>query len=124
VSVLAHIQRLVAEEHRLFEQGELAPDKSKRLADVQVELTMLGSFCASGALCAKPAAIRPRHTSGRPKSWRSTSAEMQCTHLGLVRTDRPRSKRLRGMPQNGRYVGASALCRTCGHVGCCGRIQE
>jgi len=38
VSVLAHIQRLVAEEHRLFEQGELAPDKSKRLADVQVEL--------------------------------------------------------------------------------------
>jgi hypothetical protein len=37
-SVLTHIQRLVAEEHRLFEQGELAPDKSKRLADVQVEL--------------------------------------------------------------------------------------
>ena len=37
-SVLAHIQRLVAEEHGLFEQGELAPDKSKRLADVQVEL--------------------------------------------------------------------------------------
>ena len=38
VSVLAHIQRLVAEEHGLFEQGELAPDKSRRLADVQVEL--------------------------------------------------------------------------------------
>ena len=38
VSVLAHIQRLVTEEHRLFEQGELAPDKSKRLAEVQVEL--------------------------------------------------------------------------------------
>ena len=37
-SVLTHIQRLVAQEHRLFEQGELAPDKSKRLADVQVEL--------------------------------------------------------------------------------------
>jgi hypothetical protein len=37
-SVLAHIQRLVAEEHRLFEQGELAPDKSKRLTQVQVEL--------------------------------------------------------------------------------------
>jgi len=37
-SVLAHIQHLVAEEHHLFEQGELAPDKSKRLADVQVEL--------------------------------------------------------------------------------------
>src|ERR1700694_2050932 len=38
LSVIAHIQRLVAEEHRLFEEGELAPDKSKRLADVQVEL--------------------------------------------------------------------------------------
>jgi hypothetical protein len=37
-SVLTHIQRLVAEEHRLFEQRELAPDKTKRLADVQVEL--------------------------------------------------------------------------------------
>ena len=37
-SVLAHIQRLVAEEHRLFGQESLAPEGSKRLADVQVEL--------------------------------------------------------------------------------------
>jgi len=37
-SVLAHIQRLVAEEHRLFEQESLAPEGSKRLADVQVEV--------------------------------------------------------------------------------------
>jgi hypothetical protein len=37
-SVLAHIQHLVAEEHRLFERGELAPEESKRLAEVQVEL--------------------------------------------------------------------------------------
>ena len=37
-SVLAHIQRLVAEEHRLFEQESLAQEGSKRLADVQVEL--------------------------------------------------------------------------------------
>jgi uncharacterized protein DUF2630 len=37
-SVFAHIQRLVAEEHRLLEQGSLAPEASKRLADVQVEL--------------------------------------------------------------------------------------
>ena len=37
-SVLAHIQRLVAEEHRLFEHEPLAPEGSKRLADVQVEL--------------------------------------------------------------------------------------
>lgn len=37
-SVLAHIQRLVGEEHRLFERGELAPEEAKRLAQVQVEL--------------------------------------------------------------------------------------
>jgi len=37
-SVLAHIQRLVSEEHRLFEQGSLAKEQSKRLADIQVEL--------------------------------------------------------------------------------------
>jgi len=37
-SVLAHIQHLVAEEHRLFEGGELSPKESKHLADVQVQL--------------------------------------------------------------------------------------
>jgi uncharacterized protein DUF2630 len=37
-SVLDHIQRLVAEEHRLFESAELAPEQSTRLAAVQVEL--------------------------------------------------------------------------------------
>ena len=36
--VLSHIQRLVSEEHRLFEQGSLAEDESKRLKDIQVEL--------------------------------------------------------------------------------------
>jgi hypothetical protein len=37
-SVLAHIQRLVNEEHRLFERGELGPDESRRLSTVQTEL--------------------------------------------------------------------------------------
>jgi hypothetical protein len=37
-SVLAHIQRLVGEEHRLFEQGALAEYEDQRLKDVQVEL--------------------------------------------------------------------------------------
>ena len=37
-SVLTHIQHLVAEEHRLFEDGNLDPEKSRRLASVQVEL--------------------------------------------------------------------------------------
>ena len=37
-SVLAHIQTLVVEEHRLFERGELSPEESHRLAALQVEL--------------------------------------------------------------------------------------
>lgn len=37
-SVLAHVQRLVAEEHRLLEQPDAAADSSKRLAALQVEL--------------------------------------------------------------------------------------
>jgi hypothetical protein len=38
VPVLAHIQRLVAEEHHLLEQRDANPDNSKRLAQLQVEL--------------------------------------------------------------------------------------
>jgi hypothetical protein len=37
-SVLAHIEHLVAEEHRLFDKGELAEEEGKRLTQVQVEL--------------------------------------------------------------------------------------
>ncbi len=36
--VLTHIQRLVAEEHRLFEGGDLGEQETKRLAQVQLEL--------------------------------------------------------------------------------------
>ena len=37
-SVLAHIQRLVAEEHHLLEQRDASPASSKRLSQVQIEL--------------------------------------------------------------------------------------
>ena len=37
-SVLAHIQRLVAEEHKLFERHGLTPEEDHRLAALQVEL--------------------------------------------------------------------------------------
>jgi len=37
-SVLAHIQRLADEEHRLLERGELGPEESRRLAALQTEL--------------------------------------------------------------------------------------
>ncbi len=37
-SVLAHIQRLAAEEHGLFEQESLADEQRKRLAEIQLQL--------------------------------------------------------------------------------------
>jgi hypothetical protein len=36
--VFAHIEALVAEEHRLFDHGELNDEEKKRLAQVQAEL--------------------------------------------------------------------------------------
>lgn len=36
--VFAQIQRLVSEEHRLFEQASQGDDQSRRLQDIQVEL--------------------------------------------------------------------------------------
>jgi hypothetical protein len=37
-SVFAHIQELVAQEHRLFDHGELNDEQKKHLAEVQTEL--------------------------------------------------------------------------------------
>ncbi len=37
-SVFAHIEALVAEEHRLFEHGELNDAQQKRLGEVRIEL--------------------------------------------------------------------------------------
>ncbi len=37
-SVFAHIETLVAEEHRLFDHGELNDEQKRRLAAVQLEL--------------------------------------------------------------------------------------
>jgi uncharacterized membrane protein YccC len=43
-SVLAHIQRLANEEHRLFERGELDPEETHRLAALQTELDQCWDF--------------------------------------------------------------------------------
>jgi hypothetical protein len=37
-SVFGHITRIADEEHKLFEQGELSHEESRRLAAIQVEL--------------------------------------------------------------------------------------
>ena len=44
---------------------------------------------------------------------------MQCSHLGLVRTDRPHSKGCEECLKMGDPWVHLRLCRTCGHVGCC-----
>jgi len=81
-SVLVHIQRLVAEEHRLFEQGELAPDKSKRLADVQVELDQCWDLLRQRRALRETGGDPSRRTSGRPKSSRSTS--LKCSAITSI----------------------------------------
>jgi hypothetical protein len=43
-SVLAHIQRLASEEHALFEQGSLADEQTKRLAEIQAQLDQCWDF--------------------------------------------------------------------------------
>ena len=37
-TVLSHIESLVAEEHRLFDRGELSAEEQKRLGEVQLQL--------------------------------------------------------------------------------------
>lgn len=37
----AHIERLVAEEHRLLDQGEMTPDERRRMGDINVQLDRL-----------------------------------------------------------------------------------
>ena len=37
-SILAHIQRLVTEEHKLFDREQLTPEENHRLTALQVEL--------------------------------------------------------------------------------------
>ena len=37
-TVHSHIEKLVKEEHKLFERGDLSKDEAKRLADVQAQL--------------------------------------------------------------------------------------
>jgi uncharacterized UBP type Zn finger protein len=44
---------------------------------------------------------------------------MSCGHLGLVKTDRPRSNGCEECLQMDDTWVQLRLCRTCGHVGCC-----
>jgi hypothetical protein len=37
----AHIEQLVAEEHRLLDQGEMSPDERRRMGDINVQLDRL-----------------------------------------------------------------------------------
>ena len=72
--VLSHIQRLVAEEHQLFEHPKPSGDQSKRLADIQVELDqcwdLLRQRRALKETGHKPseAKVRPARSSGLKRS--------------------------------------------------------
>ena len=47
--VLGHIEKLVAEEHKLFNQGTLSEEDNSRLAKIQVELDQCWGLIAPTA---------------------------------------------------------------------------
>ena len=69
-SVLAHIQRLVAEEHRL----QQAPDGGKRLTDVQVELDQCWDLLRQRRAL--------RETGGDPSQAHARPAEVVKKYIG------------------------------------------
>ena len=73
-SVLSHIQRLVAEEHKLFEEGSVAPDGNKRLADVQMELDQCWDLLRQRRAL--------RETGGDPSQAHSRPPEVVKKYLG------------------------------------------
>ena len=72
--VLNHIQRLVAEEHRLHEQRAHPKADRKRLAQVQVELDQCWDLCASDVPFATSGLIRTKRKFARRRSSRIMSS--------------------------------------------------
>lgn len=73
-SVLAHIQRLVAEEHRLFEQRDASPEAGKRLAHLQVELDQCWDLLRQRRAL--------RETGGDPSQAQARSPDVVENYLG------------------------------------------
>jgi hypothetical protein len=63
--VLAHIQRLVDEEHRLYQQPSLADEQSRRLKDVKVELDQCWDLLRQRR-AARETRHHPAHAHQRP----------------------------------------------------------
>jgi hypothetical protein len=72
--VLAHIQRLVAEEHHLLEQRDAAPDTAKRLTKVQVELDQCWDLLRQRRAL--------RETGGDPSEAKARPADVVERYLG------------------------------------------
>ena len=72
--VLAHIQRLVTEEHRLLEQRDPSPDGSKRLAHLQVELDQCWDLLRQRRAL--------RETGGDPSEAKARPADVVERYLG------------------------------------------
>jgi hypothetical protein len=73
-SVIEHIQRLVAEEHKLFEGGELSAEQDKRLATLQVELDQCWDLLRQRRAL--------RETGGDPSQARARPADVVKKYLG------------------------------------------
>jgi hypothetical protein len=73
-SVLAHIQRLVGEEHKLFESKELTSDESNRLLQLQVELDQCWDLLRQRRAL--------RETGGDPSQAHARSADVVEKYIG------------------------------------------
>jgi hypothetical protein len=73
-SVIAHIQKLVAEEHHLFEGKVLTPEQDKRLAQIQTELDQCWDLLRQRRAL--------RETGGDPSQAHARSADVVKKYLG------------------------------------------
>jgi len=73
-SVISHIQKLVAEEHHLFEGKGLTSEQDKRLAQIQTELDQCWDLLRQRRAL--------RETGGDPSQAHSRSADVVKKYLG------------------------------------------
>jgi hypothetical protein len=106
VNYFAHIQKLVAEGHRLFENGALETSESARLAAIQVELDQCWICCASDARCVKQGATPLRLTFARAKLSRGISGKPR--RIMTIRY-------LEDFEPGQEFGSGGTVCRLCAH---------
>jgi hypothetical protein len=72
--VLGHIDRLVKEEERLYDQSALTDDDRDRLAKITWNWTSVGTCCVSAGPCESLGVTQNRQRCARRRSLKTTSS--------------------------------------------------